>query len=140
MEKPQGWLSLAGLFLGSRAIEEPELTSLFLAPPDFRCPRSYVKLGSKCYYFSRDRMGWIEAKKTCELMTDGSRLVSIETPAERDLLLKQVAKQSRSRFEFWTAGNDIDDENRWVWAGTGGEKVRGNGDRNFYFIMSNYLL
>ena len=83
-----------------------------------------MKLGSGCYYFSRDRMGWIEAKKTCELMTEGGRLVHIETPAERDLLLKQVAKQSRSRFEYWTAGNDIDEENRWVWAGGDAEKVR----------------
>ena len=83
-----------------------------------------MKLGSGCYYFSRDRMGWIEAKKTCELMTEGGRLVHIETPAERDLLLKQVAKQSRSRFEYWTAGNDIDEENRWVWAGGEAEKVR----------------
>ena len=83
-----------------------------------------MKLGSGCYYFSRDRMGWIEAKKTCELMTEGGRLVHIETPAERDLLLKQVAKQSRSRFEYWTAGNDIDEENRWVWAGGEADKVR----------------
>lgn len=96
--------------------------------PDFRCPRSFVKLGSGCYYFSRDRMGWIEAKKTCELMTEGGRLVHIETPAERDLLLKQVAKQSRSRFEYWTAGNDIDEENRWVWAGGEADKVREGGD------------
>ena len=54
-------------------------------------------------------MGWIEAKKNCETMESGAKLVAIETPAERDALLKEV-KKGRSRYEFWTAGNDIEDE------------------------------
>lgn len=64
-------------------------------------------------------MGWIEAKKQCELMNSGSaRLVAIETPRERESLLKHVERLSRSRFEYWTAGNDIDRENEWVWSGS----------------------
>jgi hypothetical protein len=95
----------------------------FTSALGFSCPRSFKNLDTGCYYFSTDRMGWIEAKKTCEAMTPDGRLVSIESPAERDQLLKQVATQSRSRFEYWTAGNDIDTENNWVWAGYGGSAV-----------------
>lgn len=54
-------------------------------------------------------MGWIEAKKNCEAMERGAKLVAIETTEERDSLLKEV-KKGRSRYEFWTAGNDIEDE------------------------------
>ena len=57
-------------------------------------------------------MGWIEAKKMCELKE--SRLVVIETEKERDDILEHVIAtqgRQRSRFEFWTAGNDIDVEN-----------------------------
>ena len=82
----------------------------------------------KCYFISQERMGWIEAKKKCELMQPGSgafkpSLVAIETPEERDLLIKEISKSSRSRFEFWTAGNDIEEENVGEWSGTRGRLV-----------------
>ena len=31
----------------------------------------------------------------------------------------------RTRFEFWTAGNDIDKENEWIWSGPSREPVAG---------------
>ena len=45
---------------------------------DAPCPPQFEKLGrgssgGGCYYFSLERMGWIEAKKQCELMAEGAR-------------------------------------------------------------------
>ena len=91
------------------------------------CPLGFELVGSGCYSFSSERMGWIEAKKMCELKE--SRLIIIETERERDDILEHIIAtqgRSRSRFEFWTAGNDIDRENVWVWSGVGvgvGEEV-----------------
>ena len=69
-------------------------------------------------------MGWIEAKKMCELKE--ARLVVIETEKERDDILEHIIStqgKTRSRFEFWTAGNDIERENVWVWSGQSNEIV-----------------
>ena len=82
------------------------------------CPKGFELVGFGCYSFSQERTGWIEAKKMCELKE--SRLVVIETEKERDDILEHVIStqgQKRSRFEFWTAGNDIERENVWVWSG-----------------------
>jgi hypothetical protein len=49
----------------------------------------------------------------------------IETEKERDDILEHIIStqgRQRSRFEFWTAGNDIDRENVWVWSG-GSEEI-----------------
>lgn len=82
------------------------------------CPSTYETLSDGgCYFFSSRRMGWIEAKKKCEM--DGGRLLSFETPAKKDVILRELEKTGRSRYEYWLAGNDIDREDRWVWSGTG---------------------
>lgn len=66
------------------------------------CPSDFELIGSGCYLFSRDRMGWIEAKKMCEI--ENSRLVVIETEQERDDIIEHIIEnqgRQRSRFEFW---------------------------------------
>lgn len=63
-------------------------------------------------------MGWIEAKKNCEL--NGANLITLESIEESEAVLEHLLSSTRrrSRFEYWTGGNDIDRENRWEWAGT----------------------
>ena len=36
-----------------------------------------------------------------------------------------IFQPRRTRFEFWTAGNDIDKENEWIWSGPSREPVAG---------------
>lgn len=68
-------------------------------------------------------MGWIEAKKQCESMASGAKLLAVESTQERDLLIAKIQKSGRTRHEYWTSGNDIDTENVWVWSGRGGQSV-----------------
>jgi len=78
--------------------------------------------GGHCYYISSDRVGWIEARKMCE--SRGSKLVTVESRGRlRDLeqLVGRMVRRRRS--EFWIAGNDIEDEGRWLWAKSGGLEV-----------------
>ncbi len=44
--------------------------------------------------------------------------VSLQSEAEAKALTKfiQRVNRRRTRFEYWTAGNDIDKENKWVWS------------------------
>ena len=80
------------------------------------CPRGFDLIGGGCYKVSNERMGWIEAKKMCEAAE--SHLVSFQNPDEAKDLIRfvQRVQPRRTRFEFWTAGNDIDKENSWVWS------------------------
>jgi len=80
------------------------------------CPRGFDLIGGGCYKVSNERMGWIEAKKMCEAAE--SHLVSFQNPDEATDLIRfvQRVQPRRTRFEFWTAGNDIDKENSWVWS------------------------
>ena len=63
-------------------------------------------------------MGWIEAKKSCEL--NGAHLLTLESIEESEVVLEHLISQTRrrSRFEYWTAGNDIEKEDIWEWSGT----------------------
>lgn len=80
------------------------------------CPRGFDLIGGGCYKISDERMGWIEAKKMCE--ATNSQLLSFQTPDEAEDLISFIRRiqPRRTRFEFWTGGNDIDKENEWVWS------------------------
>ena len=71
-------------------------------------------------------MGWIEAKKMCE--ATNSQLISFQSKSEAESLISFIRRTNprRTRFEFWTAGNDIDKENEWIWSGPFREPVGGN--------------
>ena len=86
------------------------------------CPRGFDLIGGGCYKLSDERMAWIEAKKHCEA-TD-SQLVSFQSSEEAQFLISFIQRTNprRTRFEFWTAGNDIDKENNWVWSGSSAVK------------------
>ena len=42
-----------------------------------------------------------------------------------EYILFYLFQPRRTRFEFWTAGNDIDKENEWIWSGPSREPVAG---------------
>ena len=90
------------------------------------CPRGFDLIGGGCYKISDERMGWIEAKKMCE--ATNSQLISFQSKSEAESLISFIRRTNprRTRFEFWTAGNDIDKENEWIWSGPFREPVGGN--------------
>ena len=90
---------------------------LLLARRRTACPGGFDLIGGNCYKVSNERMGWIEAKKMCE--ATNSQLLSFQSPDEAENLVKFIQRTNprRTRFEFWTGGNDIDKESNWVWSG-----------------------
>ena len=69
-------------------------------------------MGEKCYFVSKEKVGWIEARKKCEKR--GSVLVTLDSERVPEVLLSVVRKNTRKHFnEFWTAGNDIEVEGVW---------------------------
>ena len=51
-----------------------------------------------------------------------SVLVTLDNESDNEMLVKLVKKKSRRNFnDFWTAGNDIEEEGEWEWAGVRSE-------------------
>ena len=80
------------------------------------CPEEFYKIDNQCFYISKDKVSWIEARKHCEMKN--STLLALESEAKAIRLSNLVEKISQRHFnEFWTSGNDIDVEGSWQWEG-----------------------
>ena len=87
------------------------------------CPSEFEAIPGGCIYVSDERVGWIEARKMCARRN--SVLASMQTRDKRAAMLGAVFRQMRRRRdEFWLAGNDIEEEGVWEWAG---RLARGSG-------------
>ena len=80
------------------------------------CPSEFEAIPGGCIYISVERVGWIEARKMCAKRN--SVLASMQTRDKRTAMRGVVLRQMRRRRdEFWLAGNDIEEEGVWQWAG-----------------------
>ena len=80
------------------------------------CPPEFEAIPGGCIYISEERVSWIEARKMCAKRN--SVLSSMQTRDKRGIMLRAVLRQMRRRRdEFWLAGNDIEEEGVWQWAG-----------------------
>ena len=84
-----------------------------------QCPADFDLVDGDCYFISTERVGWIEARKKCEVR--GAQLISFDTSErKRSRLAEYVRSSARRRggrrSEFWTSGNDISREGAWQWA------------------------
>ena len=82
------------------------------------CPEEFYKIDNHCFYISKHKVSWIEARKHCEKKQ--SALLALESEAKAIRLSNLVETISQRHFnEFWTSGNDIEVEGAWHWAGLG---------------------
>ena len=72
--------------------------------------------GGECYYVSKEKAAWIEARKECQRR--GAELVSLQNENGYSDVINMIGRESFKRFhEFWTSGNDIEQEGVWEWVG-----------------------
>ncbi|XP_045464914.1 collectin-11-like [Harmonia axyridis] len=77
-----------------------------------------VELDGSIYYFEKEKpVNYFEAMTFCK--TNGMDLVSIETEAENEKLLKYIKANLNSFEHFWTSGNDLSAEGHFTWLATG---------------------
>jgi hypothetical protein len=74
------------------------------------------------YKIYTEKMNWSEAKKFCE--SEGGHLVTVETPAENEMLKELIADIETEEGKFWLGGFKNND-NIWKW-------VTGNNIKDFY--------
>ena len=73
-------------------------------------------LGS-CYLFENTlSLAWHAAWNECA--KTNAQLVAIESDIESSFITAELGRLDHGNKRFYTAGNDLDVENEWVWAGT----------------------
>ena len=88
------------------------------------CDNGWMLNGHSCYFFSTDKMAWLDAAAVCE--NDNSTLVQIDNEHENNFLvqrIKLIHGEAGGDFHYWTNGNDKDVQNQWVWGHPGNQNI-----------------
>ncbi|XP_068203050.1 perlucin-like protein isoform X2 [Palaemon carinicauda] len=86
------------------------LTNIFtiLTPEFIPCDEGWLKFGSSCYFFGKDKSTWHESRAKC--ITRNSDLVKITTDEEYNFLRNLVQGH-----DAWVGLNDLEVEDTYVW-------------------------
>ena len=57
------------------------------------CPPGFDLVDGSCYFFSSERVGWIEARKKCE--SRSARLLSLDSERTRRSLAEHISRSAR---------------------------------------------
>ncbi|KYB27520.1 secretory phospholipase A2 receptor isoform X2 [Tribolium castaneum] len=81
------------------------------------CPRKFVAIGRKCYYFSKDETIWHDAHFKCRNLN--SSLATIKGPQQELSVRRYLNRRNDGRFERWLGGRYNEKQSRWVWGENG---------------------
>ncbi|XP_047455413.1 C-type lectin domain family 4 member E [Mugil cephalus] len=77
------------------------------------CPEGWLHVGNQCYYFSSDKLDWLNSRDSCEEM--GSHLTILHTMEQHDSLEKEARRIGGFDYHFWIGLSDIEKEGDWRW-------------------------
>ncbi|KAM9310652.1 CD209 antigen-like protein C [Pholidichthys leucotaenia] len=77
------------------------------------CPGGWLHVGNHCYYFSSDKLDWLNSRDSCEEM--GSHLTILHTIEQHDALEKEARKIGGFDYHFWIGLSDTEKEGDWRW-------------------------
>ncbi|XP_077998721.1 CD209 antigen-like protein D [Glandiceps talaboti] len=83
------------------------------------CRKGWHKYGMHCYYFSKDKMSWHQARDYCQL--EGSAdLLSVRDDAEHEYILdklKNLVPDEDGAIHLWIGLHDLHREGMYQWYG-----------------------
>ncbi|XP_071223553.1 C-type lectin domain family 4 member F-like isoform X3 [Salvelinus alpinus] len=84
------------------------------SPKSRNCAEDWEYYGGKCYYFSPDKLTWVQSRDEC--ITRGGHLVIIGSREEQKFLDQQTGtKMLNAEDKFWIGLTDSINENEWLW-------------------------
>jgi hypothetical protein len=118
-------------------IINPILYNLIPYPEHFSAAElmscDFENVSNNCYFISSERVGWIEAKKKCE-MKDAQLLSLSHKVKEEDLLEFVSGITKRRRAKYWNGKNNVSKEGKWenclLWSSSFGFNI-GDSDSNW---------
>ncbi|XP_053494292.1 asialoglycoprotein receptor 2 isoform X1 [Ictalurus furcatus] len=72
-----------------------------------RCEEGWKSLGLKCYYFSTEKLNWMQSRDYC--VGKGGHLVIITSQTEQNFASSQIGET------HWIGLNDLETEGKWMW-------------------------
>ncbi|KAF4080630.1 hypothetical protein AMELA_G00173530 [Ameiurus melas] len=72
-----------------------------------RCEEGWKSLGLKCYYFSTEKLNWMQSRDYC--VGKGGHLVIINSQMEQNFAFSQIGET------HWIGLNDLEAEGKWMW-------------------------
>ena len=88
-----------------------------------RCSKGWLNFLGSCYWIEKEHMeNWTSALSRCAAIN--AQLVKIESESENMFIKAELRSQIPQPGLFtrvWTAGNDLEELNKWVWAEMNGE-------------------
>ncbi|XP_067667581.1 perlucin-like [Haliotis asinina] len=91
------------------------LASVTAAENTRRCPEGFLEHGSSCYWFSRIKGSFAEARSYCQFF--GSHLARITSKDEDDFIRSKVNKTENGSPGYWLGGTDLMKEDTFMWEG-----------------------
>ncbi|XP_071223548.1 C-type lectin domain family 4 member E-like isoform X2 [Salvelinus alpinus] len=84
-------------------------------PKPRNCAEDWEYYGGKCYYFSPDKLTWVQSRDEC--ITRGGHLVIIGSREEQKFLDQKIGREitTEPEVKFWIGLTDSTNENEWLW-------------------------
>ncbi|KAM9419860.1 uncharacterized protein ACWYII_022739 isoform 2-T2 [Salvelinus alpinus] len=93
------------------------------SPKSRNCAEDWEYYGGKCYYFSPDKLTWVQSRDEC--ITRGGHLVIIGSREEQKFLDQQTGtKMLNAEDKFWIGLTDSINENEWLWVDNSSPSTR----------------
>ncbi|NXC08762.1 CLC4E protein, partial [Orthonyx spaldingii] len=73
------------------------------------CPAGWKSLGSSCFSFSAEALGWAGARDACADL--GAHLAVVGSEDEQVFLMENTNRSS----SYWMGATDEEQEGKWVW-------------------------
>ncbi|XP_071223554.1 asialoglycoprotein receptor 1-like isoform X1 [Salvelinus alpinus] len=84
-------------------------------PKPRNCAEDWEYYGGKCYYFSPDKLTWVQSRDDC--ITRAGHLVIIGSREEQKFLDQKIGREitTEPEVKFWIGLTDSTNENEWLW-------------------------
>ncbi|XP_063913697.1 secretory phospholipase A2 receptor-like isoform X2 [Zophobas morio] len=93
------------------------ITSESLTRSSYVCPKKFVAIGRKCYYFSKDEAAWHDAHFRCKSLNSS---LAVVTKSQQEITIRRYLNRRKDgKHERWLGGRYNDRQSRWVWGENG---------------------
>ncbi|XP_055004090.1 perlucin-like protein, partial [Boleophthalmus pectinirostris] len=105
---------IIGILIGVLVLAVIGVVAVTSVPCTYQCDSGWELNGTKCYYFSTNKLTWTQSEEEC--VTLGGHLVKINSREEQSFLYKRLRDlMTENEDKFWIGLTDSESEGVWKW-------------------------